>query len=70
MGLNLAYLLIYHNTEEARTALTRRELGMEELLYGAIKMSLEVPVTPIKKILILFLCYLRLVLGTGRKVLR
>lgn len=49
-----------------RETLPLRYLGIEEMCYSSIKMSLEVPVTPIKKILIFFLCYLAITLGTGK----
>ena len=45
-----------------------RYLRIEEMCYNSIKMSLEVPVTPIKKILIFFFIYLTLILGNGKKI--
>jgi hypothetical protein len=41
-----------------------RDNGIEEMCFRAIKFSLEIAVVPIRKFLILFFIYLRLLFGS------
>ena len=64
LNILLNYTLLNCNDDpQVRAALTHKDNQIEDLCFRAVKYSLEVAVVPIRKVLILFTLYLRMLFG-------
>lgn len=65
MALNILLNFIFANIEDESVTLeyVNDHSMIEENCFKAIKFSLEIPVVPIRKILLIFYIYLRLLFG-------
>jgi len=65
----MANFLIYNNDDEVvlREFTDRKYIDMEEICMSAVKYSLELANVPIKKFLIIFHIYMRLLFGNQTK---
>ena len=66
MLLNIVINYILLNIEDdpsLGSEVTNEQCGIEDMCFKAIKFSLEIPTVPIRKFLLLFFIYLRLLFG-------
>ena len=69
MSLNLLFLVMFFNRDDP--VLIQELLNpcnqLESSFFRCVKLSLEIPIIPIKKILMLFYVYLKFLLGVPKE---
>jgi len=69
MLLNIVINYILHNIENdpsVASEVVNDSCGIEETCFKAIKFSLEIPTVPIRKFLLVFYIYLKLLFGEAK----